>query len=1098
MQSRVRMQNEEPYKLHFFDTNGDIIQGQEHLHDLIKKYFKYDTMHDHTSSGTPNEDKLIKDAIEANKDRKDAIKFLLMNYVDYKKIQNFGLDGNDDITVQNVTSLGDGPEISFWDYIKNILNIEFDVDKPENHLETCDDKRKSIYEYMRFLNIFDMGSQFPDKIPSPSYIIDSASSTNRLNEVPNICNKKENGTYNISDYIMPGDDTFNDNTNKNYSLLFYGDLQIADYFYELFTLNKTENDGIIKISESIYNIYQHTDSDKKKRLIQLSVISLNIFWQFVLSYVKLYTDLDDNDDEKKKAIKNLRHWIFVEIDIKDEKTIFNGKFIKSLNDNNSIYKIARWFSQNHDNCMTMEMDDYKECNKIYELDITQRKCAQLINEIEENIATPREGNNNNSGIIYAIKQYFSDYKQHKYILYMAQILKFTGDKSHQTISELLQVVFKKRPLFEKMTYCVNTQDRPLIAGCIMDDRPFINSRGLSQILISMGINKNISELESKNQRLIVFYVPKLKMNIIDILEQLLRRVVKYTNILDKLYDEIYDSIFTNDNEGNTRVKMTKKIIQEMYIIIKYITLVYLSFFNLKLPAAPPPASPAASPAAAPAPPAAPPAAAPAPLAAPAEPASASPASAASPASPEAEPASPEAASPAPPPAASPAPPPASPEKISDILNKYSKTELNGSDITKYYKEDSEINLDGLDITIFGESSNTNIKKIKIPIYSSANKHMEKYVEIYKTIFMSLIEYDINSPDTIKDKFTKIFYLYQKIMKYSDPDYLVKFFAEPEQPDISRPFDIEKYYKKYYKPDFNYPLESEILLHSCNLILKQNDILQKEGDYIKFFKGDYDSLSNYDSLYDSIFVYTKTYQNNPPELKENEKYLFKQQPKFDDKIFFTMNLDQKITIQDDKNYYMKNFLDIKVGSGLINKIKKGCNQKALSSGKTILTSDLEMIFNNFTEYMNEIIYLIENHKVLGKKDEIIKICKHITFKAVFFICLQFFNHIIKIKHIKSIKQIFSDNETDIENYTEDCIIHVVGLFTIIYGESYAKNSTYDSYYAFYVMYGIYYIEKEHLQNSYLNLKKKLENFLELYKELEVDKEHEPEYNDIKLI
>ena len=597
----VRMHD---YKLRFINEDKEVMAPLKN--QIQSRYFKADTMHDHTSKGTPNDDKLIEDALNEYPDRANEMKFMLIEKSDYKKIKE---NGSTEINVKPIENGILQPEMDFKKYIETVLKIDLqeEILSNDNRLQTCEShhRKKSIYEYMRFINIYDMGPQFPDKLPSPSYIIDSASSTNKIDEVPNICKKIENSKYNINGYIMPGVDSFNDETNQNYSLLFFGDLQIAHYFFKHFGLDSTPaaaadaDKHIIKIGKDLKDLFHvPTDPLDIDRLIQLSVISLNIFWQYVLSYVKLYTDIDNTESNCAKAIKYLRHWVFLEVDVQDsKKIIYRGKFVKGLNSSlSNVYKIAYWFLTNHDKYKDDETEFEKgdtndENTKNYELDITQKRCAKMINKVAtklnlSEIATEREGDDKESGITKAIEEFFiygntKGNTKGDYIIQMLQILKFTGDKSHQTISELLQVVFKQNELFQKMTTCVNTLDRPLIAGCIMDNRPFIIPITSSEILKCFGLTN--SKPTNSECRIVTFYIPKSEMNIIDKINQQLSIVGKYINMLMELYakdvngKEIYD-IFTINSSIRKNAKIN--IIDKIYEYIGYILLLLLSLFTL--------------------------------------------------------------------------------------------------------------------------------------------------------------------------------------------------------------------------------------------------------------------------------------------------------------------------------------------------------------------------------------------------------------------------------------------------------------------------------------------------------------------------------------
>jgi len=157
---------------------------------------------------------------------------------------------------------------------------------------------------------------------------------------------------------------------------------------------------------------------------------------------------------------------------------------------------------------------------------------------------------------------------------MGQILKFTGDKSHQVSAELFRIVFEKRPEFKHMIGWVNSIDRPLILGNIMDNRPFIIPTTSAQLIRSLGLLT-----PKQNQRLMAFYTPKLKMTILEKMNQNMKDICLYLDLLKDLKD--------NEKEACLELLETEKdenikdIIRIIYENIHYIILTYMSFFRMK-------------------------------------------------------------------------------------------------------------------------------------------------------------------------------------------------------------------------------------------------------------------------------------------------------------------------------------------------------------------------------------------------------------------------------------------------------------------------------------------------------------------------------------
>jgi len=239
--------------------------------------------------------------------------------IDKTELDKIVKDGYTNERVCEVKGKNTMAEIKFEDYIKEVLEI--DLGDIQDELKSCDTKER-FYQYMRFFTVFDMGKQFPEEIPSASYIIDSASSVNKIENIPNVCVKIP---IQIAEWHLPGTDDFE--KNKNYSLFFLGDLQIADFYYSDLCLNKiVDNDTVIDGTWSLY-------SDAYKPLFKYSILALNIFWQNVISYVKIYIDLystNSTANDFKKALTALRHWVFTKVEVTNKDHVLKGDFLKKL------------------------------------------------------------------------------------------------------------------------------------------------------------------------------------------------------------------------------------------------------------------------------------------------------------------------------------------------------------------------------------------------------------------------------------------------------------------------------------------------------------------------------------------------------------------------------------------------------------------------------------------------------------------------------------------------------------------------------------------------------------------------------------------------
>ena len=405
----LRMYKDSPYKLKYLNEEGDDV----HFSELAKQYFLIDAKHDKTlKSSVSDENDAISKAIESYRGRFDEIKFMEISNDNFKKIQDDGAT----IDAMNISVKVAGADKLFKDFIKDDLKIE--LPEMTETLKSCTPitstgvTHPDFYRYLRFFNIYDMGHQFPDKIPSPSYIIDSASSVNKINAVPNICTKKnDNNKYDLTGYVLPGETEFNDVS--NHSLLFYGDLQIAHFYAKDICLNVITLDMIIS-AETIAQF----EGTFKNKLLQYSIIAINIFWQNVLSYVKVYTDLQDNNESKTSfgyALKILRHWVFTSVELNDSKTIYKGSFYKKIdNDQEKVTYISWWFLKNHHGITgdheVNEMVDDTASKQLHEFNVTQSNCARTINWICQQCGQPSQAIGRSTGASNGIIEAMETYK----------------------------------------------------------------------------------------------------------------------------------------------------------------------------------------------------------------------------------------------------------------------------------------------------------------------------------------------------------------------------------------------------------------------------------------------------------------------------------------------------------------------------------------------------------------------------------------------------------------------------------------------------------------------------------------------------------------
>jgi len=1032
------MQSTFPFKPRCIDEKDneitlETIKGWDN--DMPRKYFEIDTNHDHTSPGTAAEDKSLEEAFKYYGSRFNQIKFMLIDKTELDKIVK---DGYTNERVCEVKGKNTMAEIKFEDYIKEVLEI--DLGDIQDELKSCDTKER-FYQYMRFFTVFDMGKQFPEEIPSASYIIDSASSVNKIENIPNVCVKIP---IQIAEWHLPGTDDFE--KNKNYSLFFLGDLQIADFYYSDLCLNKiVDNDTVIDGTWSLY-------SDAYKPLFKYSILALNIFWQNVISYVKIYIDLystNSTANDFKKALTALRHWVFTKVEVTNKDHVFKGRFFKEITNNeNSVTQIPFWFLKHHDNVDALIekeiTDDITYHNKDYKFDAFQSNCARLINKIHPPQAAPRSSGSA-GGIIDAI---LTDFKQQNYFIRMGQILKFTGDKSHQVSAELFRIVFEKRPEFKHMIGWVNSIDRPLILGNIMDNRPFIIPTTSAQLIRSLGLLT-----PKQNQRLMAFYTPKLKMTILEKMNQNMKDICLYLDLLKDLKD--------NEKEACLELLETEKdenikdIIRIIYENIHYIILTYMSFFSYEvvhITFTPAPAAPAAG------------------AAAPAAGAAAAPA--------------------------------VDPAALPGVVHYFIVNgRIHGAAIAYIlYKQDLVFNFTQNPI-IFGFDGGTiPPEKKSIGDVSFLDEpfktHVEEFGNLDKAKFTDILDYYKLIKDNSGDIETS-FMANLKLHRFMggvtpDPD---------EFPTDMANYKIDTYYNKYHCISLKRP--SHELITICNLHKKHNiltnDIFEKEP-----------TKEDMNTYFYNMFFYIIPNEKDPKldkiaklfehmEAKEIETTKFRS--------YFTL-LKEPGVLEFEKTKYMKPLFKITDSTNSIftlkdvfkNKMENTVDGDIKDHGKNNSSSqdvtNMETVFERFTQYINDMIYLMETCKNFEKlKDETLKICNSDRCKLVVFLSLCFFKHSAKRRHLIDMYTILEAAAAlvHIAAPALDDPFEVVGIFTDDYKNSFSFSGrakrggagvgpSEEEKYA--KIGGLYYINREQLRESYLELKDALKTFLSNYEELGV--------------
>lgn len=679
----------------------NIYQDSSKFNALSKHYFGIDTKHDFTSQEAVQENnKAITDACLFYADRFKRMKFMLINKKDFKDIR-LGTQGPpdifDEIEVTHLdTVLNNQPKMKFREFVTDVLSIDIgnvgqavpvvNIPGGGHYLEMCpsdgNEVKRNFYQMLLLYDIHDMFSTFPDGRSSISFHIDSATSDDSLSNVPNICNNsvgyKPAGLtkYNIFDIAgfvlpIPGANPFINN--NKFSLLYFGDLMIA-YHYRDLPLNQIvdldpnggttagfDNFDIVTNGLLYSGFYSssvagpaisHFDNpgvvaphlatftpekQKFEKLCKYSLLSLNIFWQTLLTYIHSYMILYDNIDNERAdhIIHALRHWVFVGINYKDTKPSFNGKFIKRITRELKVNYIAYWFIYKHHYkytndvplpgphvgpeveifapinvhlnpnngapntvfvCRTFKYDE----GNIKEFEVTQGACGLLVNKIysrcnEDPIAIPRKGARSN-GLSEEIERMIFDSANNSIndpsnyiIIGIAQVLKFSGDMSHKTAAMMYKNVFSTIQAFKNFTPCITTTDRPLFTSFFMDNLPGIITGSNTTIVelssITTLFSHTAASIKKDGNVLVSFYLPKLETNIFDFIRPYFDKINDYSDLLNKLYsiDPVsgnHYEIFTfGPKYLNARKKVTYGIIKNIYEILSYLTTFYLSFFS---------------------------------------------------------------------------------------------------------------------------------------------------------------------------------------------------------------------------------------------------------------------------------------------------------------------------------------------------------------------------------------------------------------------------------------------------------------------------------------------------------------------------------------
>jgi hypothetical protein len=221
-------------------------------------------------------------------------------------------------------------------------------------------------------------------------------------------------------------------------------------------------------------------------------------------------------------------------------------------------------------------------------------------------------------------------------------------------------------------------------------------------------------------------------------------------------------------------------------------------------------------------------------------------------------------------------------------------------------------------------------------------------------------------------------------------------------------------------------------------------------------------------------------------------------------YFTL-LKEPGVLEFEKTKYMKPLFKITDSTNSIftlkdvfkNKMENTVDGDIKDHGKNNSSSqdvtNMETVFENFTQYINDMVYLMETCKNFEKlKDETLKICNSDRCKLVVFLSLCFFKHTSNRRHLIDMYAILHADAAlvHITAPALDDPFEVVGVFTDDYKNSFrfsgraprgstggAPSSEEEKYAK---IGGLYYINREQLRESYLELKDALKTFFPIMK------------------
>lgn len=643
----VKIDKLPPYHVKFIsETNEDIDThaiDKPSFNVLCQNNFFCDTNHDKTTNkgGIATNDAALSLACSLYPDRFNELIYMLVKKTEYKKINN----GDYNVEVSHVdlnTSLE--KNMNFIDFVKNILKIDFDeATIPQTtgnkiYLETCQNPPKdtpirNFYTFLKLYDIRDMNRGFISARNSISFHIDSATSPDTLRLVPNICTQFYNGKFNIFGFILPGTGggvgEFKHPENTKFSFLYFGDLMIADYYFDALSLGGIINgfedfsllhsefysfdeappvDAVAKNAALAIGIPNATPPPPSQVLFtglcRYSLMSMNIFWQTLLSYMHVYIKLQIGD-ESNDIIQALRHWVFCGINYDNTKPSFTGKFIKIIvHDPTNVSYIAYWFLHAHHSRLPLPIGAgppfnchlMKNNSSVQEFDVTQGDCANYINQVcshcnEDDIAIPRPGVFKKINLYKAISESFPFISKditdslNQLIIAILQILKYSGDMAHKLAVMIYRIIFSRLAAFNNFTPAVTTTDRPLIKDLFIDNIPGIITSANATILELSGIKNTfgytVESLNDTGNVLFAFYLPVLQTDIFSLILKYTNKLNNYIVLLNKLYDPV-SLCFQDANFSNKRESVTKIIVNVIYRYLTYITMFYLSLFSCEI------------------------------------------------------------------------------------------------------------------------------------------------------------------------------------------------------------------------------------------------------------------------------------------------------------------------------------------------------------------------------------------------------------------------------------------------------------------------------------------------------------------------------------